>query len=109
MVCSTACEVGCAIAACPDDSPKVPYIPDPSYSDAKDSSTFLVVCRYGPGFDSEEPIYKLRPYWKGRPCSKCPKGFDNCDVPGYYAPAPSMDSSVVGGEQIPPPVGGLCC
>ena len=113
MVCSTACEVGCAVAACPNLSPDVPYIPDmpnsPSLSDPK-GSNFLVVCKYGPGFDSEEPVYKIRPYWKGRPCTKCPKGFDRCYLPDNYAPAQSMDTGLVAGEQMPPPPpGGLCC
>lgn len=115
MVCATACEVGCAIAECPnlsmDDSPIVPEVP-PNYMDSDSIPTYLVVCRYAPGFDSEEPVYKHRPYWKGWPCTKCPKGFNLCDeVPstrpmtGY---APLIDS-VAGAEEMPPTIRGLCC
>ena len=101
MVYATACEVGCALAECPYLPPKdVAYFQsfamDKNGLDVENPDTFLVVCNYGPGL-SENNIYKLRPYYQGRPCSRCPEEYSSCD------------DGAVGGQQGPRPDSGLCC
>lgn len=111
MSCSTACEVGCAIAECPNLTPDDYHFLLNFVGGERDveRTTYLVVCNYGPGF--EEPIWKFRPYKKGTPCSKCPPGLPVCDsvstIPNIYHTS-LMGDYVVGAEEetsIP----GLCC
>ena len=100
MVCATVCEVGCAIADCPNlATDKYSYYQhfakDKAGLNVESSDTFLVVCNYSPAL-AENNLYKIRPYYKGQPCSRCPDEYDECDA------------GVTGDQQVGPD-SGLCC
>ena len=87
MVWSKTCEVGCAIAECPNLNVSSYYENFLStyghYYDVElNDTTFLVICNYGPGY-TDEIAHRSRPYWKGYPCTKCPYEYPLCDHTNY--------------------------
>lgn len=112
MVWAKSCEVGCAIAECPNLYGYIyyPYFlaalsllensPDPPIP-------HLVVCNFGPGL-SDDHLYHIRPYKKGLPCYHCPEAYPLCDRThyGYYTPLGSQPTT---DEDVESYLTGLCC
>ena len=101
MVWARACEIGCAIALCPDDV-------GPSGKSGPYSQ--LLVCAYGPRFpmtlENSRPPYQAGRGRNARSCQHCRNGFRVCDT---------IDEPDYGKASAPPgikamgDVGNLCC
>ena len=100
LVNAKTCEVGCAIANCPNvHSYNYYHHYQLAYNNGESGPTdYLVVCYYGPAFSEDYHTYlhKLRPYLIGSPCTKCPEEFPLCDnepaVVGSQGPAAGLCS-----------------
>ena len=119
MVWAKACEVGCAVARCPNllsyyNQYWSHYAADRGSED--DGNLYYLVCYYGgPGYP-EVPsniIYRRPPYHRGRSCSYCPDEYPLCYSPYYYQPPndneTDTDLAVGTGVDAGNTIGGLCC
>ena len=118
MVQATQCEVGCAVAECPDlDIPPTDdyyyflNLLSDDYSDvAMDTTPYLVVCKYGPSYSESLRVTHQPPYKEGKPCSQCPHQYPLCTRTQPYGYNTSLDrgEKAQGNseERFTP---GLCC
>ena len=100
LVNAKTCEVGCAIAHCPDVHSYSYYHHYLAHNGGHPgANNLLVICYYGPGYSEDYHTYlhKLRPYLIGPPCSRCPEQYSECDAPSRGA---------VGSQST---TAGLCC
>ena len=118
MVQATQCEVGCALAECPDlDIPPTDdyyyflNLLSDDYSDvAMDTTPYLVVCKYGPSYSESLRVTHRPPYKEGKPCSQCPRQYPLCNRTQHYGYNTSLDGGEKAQgnseERFTP---GLCC